>query len=241
MTRAGLLLVVCSLGCEGTIVVGGPVDVTSPAESSDPTTSGVAPVIPSLPSVATCMNASSGRGYLGLAGEPLEAGRGDVAALVDNHRPFRSTKDPNSPNWSVMTEIARSLGTNTTGDSELTNPGVGAAFGVVPAGWYEESEVGAFAVYVTLQYAAKVCERASATTTPSLKSGWFEHTAAPPTRASAEAFCSRTMRAAWLRAPTRSELAACADLALTLEEPDVKKRWALVCASVFASPNFLAN
>lgn len=140
-----------------------------------------------------------------------------------------------------MTEIARSLGTNPTGDAELTNAGVGAAFGVVPSGWYEESEVGAFAVYVTLQYAAKVCERAFGTTTPSLKSGWFEHTAFPPTPARAEAFCSRTMRAAWLRAPNPAELAACSELALTLEEPDVKKRWALVCASVFASPNFLAN
>ena len=238
MSPRAMLLLTMLLGCEGTIVVGRPMDVTGPTPES---TAREAPPIPPLPSVAVCMNASSGRGYLGLAGEPLEAGRADVAPLVDNHRSFRNNKDPNSPNWSVLTEIARSLGTNTTGDSEPTNAGVGAAFGVVPSGWYEESEVGAFAVYVTIQYATKVCERAFATTTPSLKSGWFEHTAFPPTAVRAEAFCNRTMRAAWLRAPNASELSACSELALTLDEPDVKKRWALVCASVFASPNFLAN
>ncbi len=240
MSLRVMFLLTVLAGCEGTIVVGTPSELTSPAdEALDPTRE--APPIPPLPSVAVCMDAPSGRGYRGLAGEPLEAGRSDAAPLVDNHRPFRSTKDPNSPNWSVITEIARSLGTSSMGDPELTNAGVGAAFGVTPSSWYEESEVGAFAVYVTLQYATRACERAFATTSASLKSGWFEHTAFPPTPARAEAFCSRTMRAAWLRAPNAGELAACSELALTLDEPDVKKRWALVCASVFASPNFLAN
>lgn len=247
MTRAQWVLLALLAGCDGLIVVpGGDAVGADPAvdgpQSIDP---GTAPApahpIPPLPSVATCTNAPAGRGYRGLAGEPLEEGRADVAPLVDNHRPFRNNKDPNSNNWSVITEIARSLGTTTTGDPELTNAGVGAAFGVVPAGWYEESEVGAFAVYVTFQYAAKACERAFGTTSATLKTGWFEHTAFPPTQARAEAFCSRTMRAAWLRQPTATELAPCVDLALTVDEPDVKKRWALVCASVFASPNFLAN
>jgi hypothetical protein len=96
-------------------------------------------------------------------------------------------------------------------------------------------------VYVTFRYAAKACERAAGVTQPSLKTGWLEHMAFPPTEARATAFCTRTMRAAWLRAPTADELQPCVQLALSLEEPDMKKRWALVCASVFASPNFLAN
>lgn len=249
MTRSGwLFAVVLMAGCEGAIVVSTPNDVTAPpVEGTEGTSAPGGPTspeprpIPALPSTATCTNAPAGRGYRGLAGEALEAGRPDVAPLVDNHRPFRNNKDPNSNNWGVITEVARSLGTNTTGDQELTNPGVGAAFGVVPSGWYEESEVGAFAVYVTFQYAYKACGRAFGTTTPALKSGWFEHTAFPPTQQRAEAFCTRTMKAAWLRSPTAAELAPCVELALTVDEPDVKQRWAIVCASVFASPNFLAN
>lgn len=247
MTRATVLSVLFLVGCEGTIVVPEAAGLdgtraTSPTPSSQPDV-GVQPArpIPALPSAAACTSAPSGRGYRGLAGEVLEEGRPDVAPLVNNHRPFRNNKDPNSNNWSVITETARALGTTSTNDPELTNPGVGAAFGAVPSSWYQESEVGAFAVYVTFQYAFTACTRAFGTTNATLKAGWFEHTAFAPTPQRAEAFCSRTMRAAWTRAPTASELAPCVDLAMTLDEPDVKKRWALVCASVFASPNFLAN
>ncbi|MDP1921893.1 MAG: hypothetical protein Q8L14_36965 [Myxococcales bacterium] len=247
MRGATMFTALLVLGCEGTITVVGPADVTQTGTTSETNSEPGAVVpqvsrpIPALPSAAACTSAPSGRGYRGLAGEVLEAGRPDVAPLVDNHRPFRSTKDPNSNNWSVITEIARSLGTTSMNDPELTNPGVGAAFGAVPSSWYEESEVGAFAVYVTFQYAFTACTRAFGTTTATLKTGWYEHTAFAPTPQRAEAFCSRTMRAAWLRPATATELAPCVDLAMTLDEPDVKRRWALVCASVFASPNFLAN
>lgn len=240
MRAALVTLLLC--GCEGAILGAPPGEVTGGGVvASGPEVPREARVIPALPSTAECASAPSGRGYRSLTGEPLEAGRADVAALVDNHRPFRSLKDPNGNNWSVITEIARSLGTTSTNDPELTNPGVGAAFGVVPSGWYEESEVGAFAIYVTLQYGVKACERAFATTNAALRTGWYEHTAFAPTPARAEAFCARTMRAAWLRPATAAELAPCVDLAMTLEEPDLKRRWALVCASVFTSPNFLAN
>lgn len=246
MTRASLCLLLLA-GCDGAILVGqapDPASEPSPVAGPSPSAPGTewtTHAAPPLPSAATCTSAPSGRGYRGLGGESLEAGRDDVAAFIDTHRPLRNKKDPNSPYWSVITEIARVLGTTSMGDPELTNAGVGAAFGVVPNGWYEESEVGAFAVYVTFQYAAKACERASNTTTPSLRNGWFEHTTAAPTTERAQAFCTRTMRAAWLRAPGPDELAPCVELALALDEPDLKKRWALVCASVFTSPGFLAN
>lgn len=251
-TRA-LLLILCA-GCEGVIAGEVPVasfDETEP-RSIDPTEldeNGLPYVpgpraVPKLPSAAVCQAAPSGRGYRGLAGESLEAGRADVAPLVDNHRTLRNVAE-NSNTWTAMMEIVRSLGLGTSQmDAELKDPGVGAAFGVTPKSWYDESEVGAFAVYVTFQYAFKVCRRAfdlSGPGTAPLRVGWYEHTAFEPTVERATAFCQRTQRAAWLKEPTPAEVEACVSLARTLPEPDVKTRWAYVCASVFASPNFLAN
>lgn len=205
------------------------------------TPGGTASPTPALPSTAVCQQAPAGRGYRGFAGEALEADREDVAAWAETHRPYPARKEVNSSDWMVVVEIARALGTTTQGDPEGRDPGVGAAFGVVPDSWYQEGEVGAFAVYVTFRYAMKACARAFGTTSSALRTGWFEHTAFAPDQTRAEAFCTRTMKAAWLREPSADERAACVDLALTLDEPDVKTRWAMVCASVFASPNFLAD
>ncbi|MEW5741918.1 MAG: hypothetical protein AB1938_23590 [Myxococcota bacterium] len=255
--RRALLLLSCGValaGCEGAFAGGGqppqpglpgtPGAPGVPGTSPDtPWTSGGTPSAPTptLPSAAVCQQAPAGRGYRGFAGEALEADREDVAAWAESHRTYPARKEVNSNDWLVVTEIARALGTTTQGDTEGSDPGVGAAFGVVPDSWFEESEVGAFAVYVTFRYAVKACTRAFGTTASALRTGWFEHTAFPPDQARAESFCARTQRAAWLREPTAPERAACVDLALSLDEPDVKTRWALVCASVFASPNFLAD
>lgn len=197
--------------------------------------------VPKLPGTAVCQAAPTGRGYRGLGGEPLEFDRSDVAPLVDTHRTFRNVVE-NSGAWTVISEVTRALGAGaSSSDPELKDPGVGAAFGVTPRSWFEESEVGAFAVYVTFQYAFKACGRAFDTHPTTLKAGWFEHTAHAPTPDRARAFCERTQRAAWMKEPLPAEVAACEQLALELPEPDVKKCWAYVCASVFASPNFLAN
>lgn len=241
-----LLSLALLAGCEGTLHVGAPGEGT-PGATATPagwgtSGAGAASTIPDLPSAAVCQQAPAGRGYRGFAGEALEADREDEAAGVEAHHPYPARKEYNSSDWMVVVEISRALGTTPSGDSEARDPGVGAAFGVVPDSWFQEGEVGAFAVYVTFRYAFKACTRAFGTTTAALRTGWFEHTAFPPDRARAEAFCERTQQAAWQRVPTADEREACVALALDLaDEPDVKARWALVCASVFASPPFLAD
>jgi len=239
-------------GCDGTIA-GAPASLEAlPGGPSSPdavtsdvpwTPGGSATSTPSLPSAAVCQQAPAGRAYRGFGGEALEADRPDVAAWADIHRPFPGRKADNTNGWMVVREIGGALGTReeSSRDPEATDPGVGAAFGVVPDSWFQEAEVGAFAVYVTFTYAFKACTRAFATTNTTLRTGWFEHTAFPPDRPRAEAFCERTQRAAWMRAPTVEEREACVELALSLDEPDVTSRWALVCASIFASVNFLAD
>lgn len=240
MTRALVVLGVLVVGCEGTLRPGDELASPSSPDWSVDSPGGATPT-PALPSAAVCGQAPSGRGYRGFAGEALEAGREDQAAWVEAHRPYPARQENNSSDWMVVVELNRALGTTATGDVEARDPGVGAAFGVVPDSWFHEGEVGAFAVYVTFRYAFKACTRAFGTTTPSLRTGWFEHTAFAPDRPRAEAFCERTQRAAWLRVPTAAEREACVALALELDEPDLTARWALVCASVFASPNFLAD
>lgn len=254
MRVVAALALLLAVGCEGTLSPGGREPRSSGPDQASPdgtpsswgaswgdTATGPAPGVPDLPSAAVCQQAPAGRGYRGFAGEALEADREDQAALVEAHHPYPARKENNTSDWMVVVEIARALGTTSTGDTEARDPGVGAAFGVVPDSWHQPGEVGAFAVYVTFRYAFKACTRAFGTTTASLRNGWFEHTAHPPDRTRAEAFCERTQRAAWLRAPTPAEREACVELALALDEPDLVTRWGLVCASVFASPPFLAD
>jgi hypothetical protein len=237
-------------GCDGSI--GGPSLTGSTSNPTMPdavtpgipwTAGGSSTPTPSLPPAAVCQQAPAGRTYRGFGGEALEAGRPDVVAWADVHRPFPGRKADNTNGWMVVREIGSALGNlrESSSDPEATDPGVGAAFGVVPDSWFQESEVGAFAVYVAFTYAYKACTRAFATTNSRLRTGWFEHTAFPPDRPRAEAFCERTQRAAWMREPSEDEREACVELALTLDEPDVTSRWAMVCASVFASVNFLAD
>jgi hypothetical protein len=62
-----------------------------------------------------------------------------------------------------------------------------------------------------------------------------------PTEESAKAYCGTTMRKAWSRSPSPDELAACVDLATKKlnDEPDAKRKWAYVCASILSSSSFL--
>jgi len=62
-----------------------------------------------------------------------------------------------------------------------------------------------------------------------------------PSEETAKSFCTTTMRKAWSRSPSPEEIGACVDLATKKlnEEPDVKRKWAYVCASILSSSNFL--
>jgi hypothetical protein len=66
--------------------------------------------------------------------------------------------------------------------------------------------------------------------------------AAAPTEESANANCISFARLAWNRLPTSDEIAACKKVALieTVNESDVKARWAYTLASVLAAAHFLS-
>jgi hypothetical protein len=241
--RASLWFLGLLAGCDAVITTpAGSIALPAgggPGASPEPTFAGPQSV-PELPPAAVCQNAPSGRGYLGLAGERLEAGRTDTAGGVEGHRPFRNFMENNT--WTLVREVRGALGAGGAQDPEAVSPGVGACFGAPPRGWYEPSTVGPFAVFTTFSYAFKVCERTIAAPPAALKAGWYEHTAFEPTAERADTFCRRAQKSAWLREPSADEVRTCVELALDLgTEPDFKKRWAYVCASVLASVNFLAN
>jgi hypothetical protein len=65
--------------------------------------------------------------------------------------------------------------------------------------------------------------------------------ASMPTEESAATMCSALMRKAWSKTPSPEEITACTTLATTklAAEPDARRRWAYVCASVLSSSQFL--
>lgn len=201
-----------------------------------------APSAPPLPSVALCGSQPGGRAFIGLGGEHLEVGRKDQAAFTDFHRPYRNLLLNGS--WTVTRDVAASIGAASGIGSTLPEhraPGTGGSFGVVPANWYDESTVGPFAIYVTFNFAFKVCLASFAAPSGANRAGWYEHVTFAPTPERATAFCTRTMQNAWSRAPTTEEVSSCVDLALDLEEePTPQRRWAYVCASIVSSTNWLA-
>lgn len=226
-----LWFAIACAGCEGTIT--GPVPTAPPPRGYD---------APELPSTASCSTSTSGRGYRGMAGEPLEADRADVEALADVDRPYRVWMI-NYSTWNLVPDVQRAAGVATAGfdDDERNDPAVAASFGVAPHHWYTESEVGSFAVFTTFEYAFSVCRRVIVQPPAGSRAGWYEHTASAPTEASARAYCERTQRSAWLRAPSPVEVQHCVELALSLDdEPDLASRWSYVCASIFTSANFLS-
>lgn len=251
MRRLGWLLLSALLSCQGTIGDGprertvapaapGPDLVTTPAPQPSPSPS-APPMTPPLPSVAVCSGGAGpqGRGYVGLDGELLEAGRPDAIALQDVDRPYRIFDKYGL--WTLPGDVQRAIGSDSFTDAEHRDPGLGGSFGVPPEHWYAESEVGSFAVFTTFAYAFKACRRTIDAPPRRSLAGWYEHTAFPPTSERAAAFCERTQTEAWLRPPTIEERSACVALALDLEEePDPKARWAYVCASILASSNFLS-
>lgn len=249
MRRLGWLLLSVLLSCQGTIGDGrrerpvapadpGPDLVTTPAPQPTPS---APPTTPPLPSVAVCSGGGGpqGRGYVGLDGELLEAGRPDAVALQDVDRPYRIFDKYGL--WTLPGDVQRAIGSDSFTDAEHRDPGLGGSFGVPPEHWYAESEVGSFAVFTTFAYAFKACRRTIDAPPRRSVAGWYEHTAFPPTSERATAFCERTQTEAWLRPPTAEERSACVALALDLEEePEPQARWAYVCASILASSNFLS-
>ncbi|MBX3203413.1 MAG: hypothetical protein KF764_00030 [Labilithrix sp.] len=128
------------------------------------------------------------------------------------------------PYSALRSEFQRALGNVPAGLAASA-----AAYGDVPARWYQEPTAGAVSLYTTYTLAFTAC---------------FETMTAPsfgqaPTAESAPTECAKLQRKVWQRSPTPDETKACADFTLGLaDEPVARRRWAHACASVMTSAGF---
>ena len=237
--RAACAVVVLLLGCEGTLrgelpasVEGAPsVEVDAPGSS-----------IPELPAASTCRQASTGRSYRGLAGEVLEAGRLDADPSFDRLRPLPNPKVSN--NWSLLSAIQGSVGGDHHAHPALRDPSVGNTFGHVPDRWYDEADVGAFALKLSFDFAFDAClysfehQRTYRNTTD-----WYGLTDALPTPDTAQRFCRKAVTHALSRTPRQAELDGCVNTVLDVlalgEETEPRRIWAYGCAFSIATPMYL--
>lgn len=244
--RALLLAVVTGAlaGCTGEISVVS-VEPSAPGVSDGEPGAPVpatAPTIPSLPAASTCQQVTVGRSYVGLAGETLEAGRLDAAPSFDRLRPLPNP--PQSNEYALLGRIQRDVGGDHHAHPALRDPSVGNTFGNVPARWYDEADVGAFALSLVFNFAFDSClysfanQRNYKNTTD-----WYGLTDAVPTPDTAQRFCRKAVTNALHREPRARELEGCVGTLLDVvalgEETDPRRIWAYGCAFAIATPMYL--
>lgn len=172
-----------------------------------------------LPEALQCSSAPVGRSYVQFDGTLLEASRKNEGANVNRARL--------KPYGALAGELRRVLGA-----APASLAGAGASFDDPPPRWYLEAEHSGVSLNAFFGIAFEGCRAYTA-------SG--ADFAAAPTAESASAVCSKLMRKAWSRPPSAEEVGACAELGASGldEEPDARRRWAYVCASVLSSSQFL--
>jgi hypothetical protein len=106
------------------------------------------------------------------------------------------------------------------------------SFDEPPARWFAEAEHSGVSLNAIFDISFEGCLQY--TKTPA-------DYAAAPTDASATTVCTTLMRKAWSKTPAPEEIASCTTLATTklANEPDLRRRWAYVCASILSSSQFL--
>jgi hypothetical protein len=104
-----------------------------------------------------------------------------------------------------------------------------STYGQVPARWFNEPAAGAVSLYTTYSLAFTACY-------DSMSGATY---AAAPTAETAGTECAKLQRKVWQRTATPEETQVCADFAVGLtSEPDARRRWAHMCASVMTSTGF---
>jgi hypothetical protein len=110
--------------------------------------------------------------------------------------------------------------------------GAAGSFDDPPARWFSETEYSGVSMHALFDISFEA-GGAATKTAPDF--------AAAPTDATAPAQCTTWMREAWSRSPSPEEIGACAELATKKlgDEPDARRRWTYVCASILSSAQFL--
>ncbi|MBS2011337.1 MAG: hypothetical protein JST00_00385 [Deltaproteobacteria bacterium] len=171
------------------------------------------------PAALQCTEKPEGRSYKNFDGNLLEAQRKNENVGVNRARlkPF-----------AVMAgEYQRVLG--------LVPPGLAGSAGSFdepPARWFAEASHSGVSLNAIFSISFEGC--ASYTKTAP------EYGAAP-TAETASTVCSTLMRKAWSRSASPEEISSCVNLATTklAQEPDARRKWTYVCASVLSSSQFL--
>lgn len=192
---------------------------TDPA-AADGTPNGANPNDPNAaPGALECTAKPEGRSYTLFDGTKMEATRTNENVGVNRARikPF-----------SVMQgEYQRVLGVVPA--SLATAAG---SFDEAPERWFAEAEHSGVSLNAIFDISFDGCLQYTKTAADY---------AAAPTDATATTVCTALMRKAWSKTPAPEEIASCTTLATTklAAEPDARRRWAYVCASVLSSSQFL--
>lgn len=119
----------------------------------------------------------------------------------------------------------------------------GPTFGAPAARWYAEPKPEAVTLYQAYRIGFEACLMLTA------KDAKYD---VAPTAETAAAECATIERKYWSRTPSPKEIQACVDVAVTDSQQETKpggggmvptpnrRRWAYSCASVLASPDFIA-
>jgi hypothetical protein len=110
--------------------------------------------------------------------------------------------------------------------------GAASSFDSPPDRWYADPSPSGVSLSTSFDISFEACGAA-------LASGTGHDQA--PTADTATDYCTTTMRKAWSRSPSPDEIGVCVDLATQKlgAEPDPRRRWTYVCASILSSSHFL--
>jgi len=108
----------------------------------------------------------------------------------------------------------------------------GGSFDEPPARWYAEAQHSGVSLNAIFAISFEGCQAYTKTAA---------EYAAAPTAESAAKVCTDLMRKAWSRSASPEEVASCTTLATTKlnDEPDARRKWTYVCASILSSSQFL--
>lgn len=171
------------------------------------------------PESLQCTVKPEGRSYVNFDGAKLEAER-----LNENVGVNRARIKP----YAVMAgEYTRVLGSAPPSLAQAAS-----SFEDPPARWFAESTHSGVSLNAIFDISFEGCRV--------YVSGQGD-LAAAPTKESATKFCSSMIRKAWSRTPSPEEIDGCAVLATDKlgTEPDARRKWSYVCATILSSSHFL--
>lgn len=171
------------------------------------------------PEALQCTEKPEGRSYKGFDGARLEAQR-----VNENVGVNRARVKP----YTVMAgEYTRVLGAVPPSLASAA-----ASFDDPPPRWFAEASHSGVSLNALFDISFEGC---------SAYVKGQANLATAPTAQSASEFCGAMMRKAWSRSASPDEIAGCVDLATNklTTEPDAKRKWTYVCASILSSSHFL--